>query len=299
MFVPGSSSLDICSFYTISDCGYITFNLREGSLGNITYENAPLVELIVELRWNVNVANVPGAPPFITDKSSVFDYWFNRFSNELEGLGYNAIERLLPHDIPPVAHQPVFRYRKKRDSPFPVVQFGHGVFSVNAGPPGYVSWEKFRPEVENSVGALINTIPSDGPSEFVFAMVRYLDAFRDTLKKGASNFSFMKNDLKVSLQLPHGVFDLAESEDEIIPTMALRFPVKGKENSQLTLQVAAGQVNKETATVMDMTHVVKDTIQKDVSQVLSVLDSSHDILHSVFEVMTSQIKDRMGPSENS
>lgn len=110
-------------------------------MSTITYENAPLIELIVELRWEVSTTPVPGAPPFITDKSAVFDQWFNKFSSQLEELGYHNLERLIPHDFPPAAHQPIFRYKKKADSSFPIIQLGHGIFTINAGPPDYISWE--------------------------------------------------------------------------------------------------------------------------------------------------------------
>lgn len=150
--------------------------------------------------------------------------------------------------------------------------------------------------MEAGINALIAAKPPEGsPAEFSSAMVRYIDAFRDNLREGDSNYSFMKNKLQTSVQLPPGLLDLAESEDMIVPTMAVRFPVKEKDNSQLTLQVAAGQVNKEQATVMDMIFFTNRKIGIAIAEILEVLDLSQKTLHSVFEMMTSQIKESMGP----
>lgn len=266
-----------------------------------TYHDAPLIELIVELRWSVETNSPPGlppgAPPFVSNTSATFDRWFNTFSTRLEELGYHNIERLVPHDFPPTIYQPIFRYRKKRGMPFPVIQFGHGIFTINAGPPDYISWNLFRPEVESGIKALIESKPKtdDSPGKFISANVRYIDAFRAGLRADLSNFKFMRDDLQSCIQLPTGILDLAESEDLITPTMVVRFPLKDREHSILTLQIAAGQANKEPATVMEMTCNTRKAIQMSTASALEILDESRDVLHSVFEIMTKKIHERMKP----
>lgn len=262
-----------------------------------TYQNAPLIELIVELRWLVETNTPPDSPPFINNRSATFDRWFNAFSTNLEKLGYHNIERLVPHDFPPIAYQPIFRYRKKRDMLFPIIQFGHGIVTINAGPPDYISWNMFRPEVEEGIQALIDAKPSteDSPESFNSANVRYIDAFRDDLRDGLSNFKFMKDKLQSSIQLPAGIIELAEDVDLIIPTMAIKFPVKDQKDSFLTLQIAAGEANKEPATIMEMHYNTQKEILMTKKRTLEILDSSHTTLHSVFGTMTEFIHKKMKP----
>ena len=264
-----------------------------------SYKNAPLIELIVELRWTVTTLFSPDAPPPIAENSATFDIWFNAFSSKLEKLGYLNLERLLPYDFPPSAYQPIFRYRKSRETPFPVVQFGHGIFTINAGPPDYVSWKKFRPEVEAGIKALLDAKPGENsPKKFISANVRYIDGFRDTLKEGLSNYKFIKEGLQTSIHLPKSILNLAESEDSIAPTILMRFPSKANINSLLTIQIAAGKVNNESATLMEMSYHTNEEILMETTEVLEVLDVSHGTLHSVFEMITQPIHDRMLPSRD-
>lgn len=264
---------------------------------SVTYDNAPLLELIVELRWEVDIAEgPPRAPKFVSSKSPVFDKWNNRFSVALEDLGYQHLERLVPHDFPPAAHQPIFRFKKKSNIQFPLVQFGHGIFTINAGPPDYIDWKSFRPDVEACIAKLLSSKPKDSEiNNFLAVSIRYIDAFRDNLREGSSNYAFMKNDLQSSINLPKSVFDLAASEDDIQPTIALQFPIKKRENTLMNLQVAAGKVNDEPATIMEMSSITRNTIKAELANVLSILDESQLTLHETFEAMTNRIRGRMKP----
>lgn len=143
---------------------------------SITYRKAPLVELIVEIRWPVQTIGLAGGPPIVTGQSAAFDIWFQRLTERLRAQGFHNLERLVPHDGIVLAQQPIFRYSRD-DGMFPVIQLGHGVFTVNAGPPSYQSWRTFRPEVEAAVAALVETRPQEEPpAAFSRVALRYIDA---------------------------------------------------------------------------------------------------------------------------
>ncbi len=266
----------------------------------VTYANAPLLELIVEVRWAVTVAGVPpGGPPIVNSTSPVFDKWNNRLSVALEDLGYRHLERLIPHDFPPTAQQPIYRFRRKSGVNFPLAQFGHGIFTINAGPPDYVDWKSFRPDVEAGISALLKSHPEDSEVKHFKALsIRYIDGFREALREGRSNYAFMKDDLQASINLPAYVLGLAANEDDMLPTMALRFPVKDRDKTIMNLQVAAGKVNNEPATVMEMNSVTRGEIDLNLETVLSILDESQITLHKTFEAMTERIQDRMKPQQS-
>lgn len=271
--------------------------LRDGRLSTSTiYQNAPLVELIVELRWHVDVSSPLGGPQFVTHTSASFDQWFNRFSSKLESQGYVNLERLVPHDFPALAYQPIYRYKRKHEAAFPLIQFGHGIFTMNAGPPNYIDWEGFRPEVESGIKALVSSIPETGGINILnSASVRYIDAFGEELRNGKSGYRFMREELKASVELPVKVLELADKLDEITPTIALRFPVKDRPGHQLFLQIADGRLNNTPATVMEMNYLVHDAIPLVASEILGILDNSRNTLHDTFEAMIDSIRDRLRP----
>lgn len=272
---------------------------------NITYDNPPLLELVVELQWDPDGILKPStspidAPVLVDRQSSIFENWQSNLLELLEEQNYNHLERLVPDNFPPISRQPIYRFRQKSSKKFPLIQFGHGIFTINAGPPEYVDWKSFRPNVEKGLDALLKSKPSESQvKDFTFIRIRYIDGFREDLRgEGVSTYSFMKNDLQASINLPSNVLDLAADENEIAPNIALRFPVKDKKGLLMNIQIADGKVENEPATIMEMNSTATEKINIDLNNVLSILDDSQKILHSTFLEMTKNIEDRMNPIQH-
>ena len=266
-------------------------------LPSTIYNKAPLVELIVEIRWAVQVIGIPGGLPIVGGTSSVFDIWFQRLTGSLREQGFHNLERLVPHDMPVFAHQPVYRYKRSEDV-FPIVQFGHGIFTVNAGPPNYKSWKVFRPNVRQALEALIANKPDDLQLVFSRASLRYIDAFDESLRQGASNYAFIRDDLGVSISLPVGLLDITSDENEISPTLALRLPVAEDENATLAFQLAAGRLGGRTSadTIMDLAYAVDREIPATQDAVLAALDRGYRTIHKWFAKLTEKLHERMEPT---
>lgn len=269
------------------------------SAQTISYKKAPLLELIVEVRWPVRTITQSGGPPIIADPSSHFDIWFQGIADSLKD-SHPELERLLPHEMPPLAHQAIFRF-KKPGAAFPIYQFGHGIFTVNAGPPDYKSWEVFRPQVQTGIEALIRSMPEDGsPETFISVSLRYIDAFRKDLRGDLSNYSFMKDVLGVSITMPDDLLSSAKDSNQIDPTYALRMPLPEPDGAILAFQLGAGQIGKssDTDTIMDMTYVVNNALDMEVNSLLSVLDNGHSMTHQWFRKLTGNIHIKMEPENN-
>ncbi|MGB5833332.1 MAG: TIGR04255 family protein [Thiohalocapsa sp.] len=267
----------------------------------ITYNRAPLVELIVQVQWPVQILNIPGAPPIVAGHSAMFDIWFQRLTGVLRDQGFHELERLIPHDMPVLAGSPLYRYRRAGE-PFPIVQFGHGIFTINAGPPNYHSWNAFRPYVDGALKALINSKPEDlNLTEFTKASLRYIDAFDDDLRRGTSNFAFIRDDLGVSITLPDGLLELTPSVDQISPTLSLRIPIQGDEGATLAFQLAAGRLGSRPAieTIMDMTYTVDRPVALTADAALAALQNGYQIIHAWFEKLTENLRNRMEPVEEA
>lgn len=266
---------------------------------NVTYEKAPLVELIVEVRWPVKTIPIPGGPLIVNDPSAVFDLWSQQLTWALHKEGFQALERLVPHDMPAMAHQPIYRYLKPEER-FPICQFGHGIFTINAGPPNYESWESFRPTVLAGLKALANAKPGESDIDaFQSTSLRYIDSFSEELRNGLPNYLFMRNELGVTISMPQKLLGMAKDESAIAPTIAFKMPLENDDNATLTFQVAEGRIGRSTdsATIMDMAYTVSGSIPMDCKETIQVLDRGHNILHEWFDTLTENIADRMKPVE--
>jgi uncharacterized protein (TIGR04255 family) len=263
---------------------------------HVTYNKAPLVELVALAQWPVQA--LASVPPIVTGQSAAFDLWFQRLTQTLREQGFHELERLSPHDMPPIAGRPLFRYRRSNES-FPIVQFGHGVFTVNAGPPSYYDWQRFRPQVEAALEALVSAKPEElALDAFSRASLRYIDLFDDELRAGLSNFAFMRDDLGVTIALPDLLLDLSDDPDQINPTLALRLPVRDDQGATLSFQVAAGRLGDRQTfdTILDITYAVERTLALTPEAVLNSLDIGYNTIHHWFETLTARFRDRMEPS---
>jgi uncharacterized protein (TIGR04255 family) len=268
----------------------------------VTYKNTPLIELIAEIRWSVKTIGIAGGLPIVGDSTPAFDLWFRDIAEQFRKSGFHELERLVPHDAPPLVQQPVFRF-KKTGTPFPIYQFGHGIFTINAGPPDYISWENFRPQVEQGLNSLIRAMPEQYKVEsFSKASLRYIDAFKDDLRDGQSNYEFMRDTLGVSINLPKDLLSHAKDENEISPTFALQIPLAEDNGSVLNFQLATGRLRKSddtdsipTDTIMDMTYSMNKVLSVDSDVLLGLLDNAHGVINHWFRTLTKNLHDKMQP----
>ena len=261
----------------------------------VTYNKAPLVELIVEVQWQVQTIGVPGGPPIVGGQSAAFDIWSQQLGSALRAHGYHNLERLVPHDMFLLAHQPLYRYSREGER-FPIVQIGHGIFTVNAGPPSYQSWKAFLPQVTEALEALVSTRPAAvGPETFSRVGLRYIDRFGEELRGGVSNYAFIRDDLGISFGMPDGLLGLATDPNRISPTLALQLPCD--DNATLVFQIAAGRLGNlsTTDTIMDMAYAVDAPIPVTVGDVLAALDKGYAVIHGWFQTLTLNIRERMQP----
>ena len=136
------------------------------------YENAPLIEVIVELRWGlVSLASMPGAAV-----DPVFPRASGRFNEAASKIGFSHVERLIPPEVPleVVAYQPVFRLRREANK-WPLFQIGPGLLSCNVVMP-YAGWGAFRRIVESGLQVFDQTFKvSEGLIEPNMVHLRYIN----------------------------------------------------------------------------------------------------------------------------
>jgi uncharacterized protein (TIGR04255 family) len=165
---------------------------------DFVYENAPLIEVIAEIRWNlVALASMPGAAV-----DPMFGRASGRFTDAVGKLGYTHVERLIPPEVPQevVAYQPVLRHRREANR-WPLFQIGPGVFTVNVTMP-YKGWNAFQEVIQLGLQALDQTYGlSKGLIELASLQLRYVNGF--TAKHGMVNYAdFCTTDLRLAVAPP-------------------------------------------------------------------------------------------------
>ncbi|RYH28896.1 MAG: TIGR04255 family protein, partial [Alcaligenaceae bacterium] len=175
---------------------------------SLTFDVAPLVEIIAEVRWSDPTAfMVPGPLMGLSQPSNATDEFFMRFGGRAYGSGFQRAERLVPPGFPVPIGQVVYRYRPPEDfhdemARSALWQVGPGVFTANAVPP-YRSWVEFSPLVRAGLEVLFETRPADVRNSPVSSVsLRYVDAFNHDLIGDSTFEKFLAEKLGFQVLLP-------------------------------------------------------------------------------------------------
>lgn len=187
--------------------------------------NAPLIEVVFELRWNIN------------SKTELIDFQY------LHGDLYSLIkdsfpvrENLVPPDIPFEALQtiPVFRYRKDYNS-YPLIQIGPGVISFNTNDDVYV-WEDFKDNVNLLIDNINKIYPKFETLNKTASLV-YIDFFKIDKSK-FNSLEFINHNFNINI-----VSDiLPDINNKVLKEVSHTFSYI-VENNSLTLNIAEGKIN--------------------------------------------------------
>jgi len=269
---------------------------------NKCFQNAPLVELVAEIRWGMPQVISPQGqqfPGFFMPNPSGSDEFFNRFGNEVNKIGFPRSERLIPPGFPIMQYQPVFRYHKTTENTGSIFyQAGSGLLSVNAIPP-YRSWDNFAPVVKNGIDALLksrDTIEQQQP--FNFISLRYIDAFGPIFTRGLDARSFLEDVLNISIILPVCLNTIVADSKKIKPHLQLFLPLTNGMNMQIV--IGEGEINNEVSVIMDTTvSTISGEVSPDSQIVMETLNAAHTFIHNMFLRLTAPIQHLMNPVEKN
>lgn len=261
----------------------------------ISFANAPLVELIAELRWAPAAPPSPQASgmPVMFQLDAKIEELFMSLGGQLYQSGFQRSERLIPPGFPIVLGQPVVRFRSDDAAKKSVLyQAGADIFSVHALPP-YGGWDDFAPFLQNGINALLHA-RGDGQNQSPFTLVtlRYLDFFGDQLMEGRNVNSFVSDVLGFCVTLPEPLQRAANPKE--IRSLFLKYVVP-VESGSLNISVGDGKMNNQTGLVMDS--AVQSTVQvaPNMESIMKILDSAHDTISYVFLHLTKPIEHSMKP----
>ena len=271
----------------------------------VTFENAPLVEIIAELRWIPPNLSLGGGLadgvfqlPVSMFGANKAEEFFMRFGGAAYQQGFQRSERLVPPGFPLQLGQPVYRYKPVETSPddlmrSALLQVGPGIFSANAIPP-YKSWTEFSPIVARGVEALLGTRDAtESQLPFTGVGLRYIDAFGPGLRTKFSPSQFIREILGFGISLPGAV--LAQTEQPDAATSQLQFVIPVHGGMTMSLAIGEGLFNSEAAVIMDTTVAVNGEVEGDLNAIMIVLNDAREMIHAMFVDLTEKIRSEMNP----
>lgn len=253
--------------------------------------NAPLVELVAELRWSPTLASATdqsGAPVMIPQSlldPGQSELLFQRFGASIYQHGFKIIERLIPPGMPLIPDQMCYRYRLEPGSQPVLAQIGASQFSVNALPP-YKSWDEFRPWVGKAISALLEARPGGQPFK---VSLRYIDAFNGTHRQGQGPSEFLENTLGMGIRLPSAIANRQRGDAQMKSSFTTVVPLDGM---HMTVKAGEGVVNGEIAAILDTVVAVDSEVAAEVDALLIALDGARKVIHETFMELVAPIIDR-------
>ncbi|WP_458232606.1 TIGR04255 family protein [Roseateles sp. P5_E8] len=255
-----------------------------------TLQNAPLLELIAEVKWVPSwtpQAMAVGAPRFVPQDDQKFSAFIEAFSSAVADLEYTEQLRLYPPALPALLHQPLIRANNTRSAIGPsLYQAGAGIFSANATPP-YVNWEMFSPVVRSGLEALAiaRRVATDS-SPIASITLRYLDAFTAYHLDGLDSAAFIKK-LGFELQSPKISLDYMAQDGDCRPYSQFHIPLK--DGGLLAMSVGDGIANGTPAVLLDTAVTFFPNAEVGTDQILESFVHAHEIIDHIFRVMIKPI----------
>jgi uncharacterized protein (TIGR04255 family) len=257
-------------------------------------ENAPLVELIAELRWtpatltDAQIGDSRIGPTFITAHTNAFEEFFMRFGGEAHILSHTETERLVPGGFPIIAHQPVYRFKRSESGETrSLYQIGAGLFSANAVPP-YKSWTTFEPVVKSGVEALLRSrCKEEKNSSFTAISLRYIDAFGPSHTGGRDVGNFLAEVLGMQVTIPVALSQHLQSDAVAKPMVQLQIPMQN--GLVMNIAVGEGAANSQPAIIMDTSVSTTLTVEANIEAVMAYYELAHDAIASSFSQLVRPI----------
>lgn len=227
--------------------------------------NAPLVEVIFELRWKIDPIEF-----------ETIQY--------LQADLYPLIRKEYPHrealESLPVQYGvnlPSHRFRREIKG-YPLVQVGPGMISVNTTDETYF-WDKFEAEISNVVEKL-NQVYDFKESHKPQAILQYVDFVKFDFEKD-DVFDFLKKKLHISINHEQTFYKPTLNAFNLNYGFQFKDPL-----GQLVLQINRGNNPKHGEGIAIQSSLSNEVIPKP-KEIGEWLNKSHELLSSMFKAMTS------------
>lgn len=231
--------------------------------------NAPLQEVIFELRWKLDFD-----PEAQSESDKEFQFAFAKF-NHFTSENFKHNVNLKPAFIPENAfnHRPVYQFWANKNE-YPVYQLGPGIFTVNETEKNY-EWVYFKGLILQGLEWLKNAYSHK--LDFSFVELRYIDTIEITDNTNIQ--AFLAEHLNITVNNP-----VIESP-AIDIQLHQRFRID-KENN-LGLLITNGIKNSNQSKIIILQTSYNRTIRIFLEDLTAWIDAAHAKCSSLFKQMIS------------
>jgi uncharacterized protein (TIGR04255 family) len=217
--------------------------------------NAPLSEVVFELRWALQ----PGpAPAGMLNFDPMLFPVLHRFTQAMDTAGYShAYDLSHPQSVGP--YGVVRRYRKKADLPFPLMQIGPGIFATNES--AKYKWPTFKAQILGGVKALLRCYPTDFGCSLVptYLELRYVDIFDKTTVGSSSLVRFTETGTSLGLRLPNALHKPDTFWGDAGGRVVLNRSLRGRKDTQFSFDLGSASNADTKAELIQMVSKVSST----------------------------------------
>ena len=201
--------------------------------------NAPLVEVVFELRWAL--ATSEQTSPLGVDPG--YSLLKEEFSHAIKRSGFRHHRNMQPSEFPILGHSVDRRFFRSPEQAFPLVQIGPGIFAYNESAD--YSWTNFKANCLKHVDSLLKCYPTLSSFKLAPALLelRYVDSFEHTLPNGkpANFFEYMHTQTNFGVSIPTMPAKLKGIQDDPTGRLIAEYALKGKKETAFTVDFASGQ----------------------------------------------------------
>lgn len=261
---------------------------------HILYENAPLIEVLAEIKWHI--MPLESMPGMAVDPH--FSAFSDDFKKEIGNCGFSSAEKIVPERIPLefMPFKVIFQFREKPKK-WPLFQIGPGLLTANTIPP-YEGWECFKNLIYKGLFSLYKAYPY--PERYLRISsieLRYIDGF--TRDHGYEKYRhFVKENLGIEGTIPKRIVENYVSfPEDILISQEIMMDLNTPELSNGFIKISPGKKENNEAVFSELI-IRKETKleQSNPDSLLAWFDQAHTVLRDWFEIMTSdQLKKNMKP----
>lgn len=258
------------------------------------FRNAPLAEMIVEVKWRLESINtIPGGAidPF-------YDILKDNLVKEFSQNGFPNVITKVPNDVPRefLGGRTILQFRPE-DNGWPLYQLGPGVFTVNITKK-YNGWLSFQPIIAKGINALISAHPAINIFDINSLQLIAIDAYSS--RHGYDNYQqFTEKFLKLNNLLPNDFIDkFSRSMHDVKTNSETIFPLKDLDHAVSRIKIQHGQQDNLPALIVQTSIEKKSKIKPSVEILTQWFDSAHNIHRELFRsLLTDELKTVLQPEK--
>lgn len=230
---------------------------------------APLIEVIFELRWNSTT----------TESLTKYQYIHGDLYSEIKD-SYKYRESLIPNEIPSEVYVNMVAHRfRKSQNEYPIIQIGPGVLTVNTIDDIYV-WENFENEILNVVDKFLKVYPFQ-KSVTVQPILQYIDFLEFNFAK--ENVYYFLRD-KLHIEVNQSFFIPEGNPKSINLSFAYNTNI-----GELVIAFNQGKNKMDKEGIMIRTMIRAEAIQPLSEEIALWLNAAHEFCSQLFKDMTEGV----------